>query len=88
MAWPDHGVPEKKDFPLLKYLIQIIKDERSKEDCPPIVVHCSAGVGRTGTLIAMILLDELLERYRVFLKSTTTVSPVKIRYREQCRGWN
>ncbi|CAL8085119.1 unnamed protein product [Calicophoron daubneyi] len=57
-AWPDHGVPNHP-APLLMFL------RRVRAECPPdsgpIVVHCSAGVGRTG---AFILLDILLEQMR------------------------
>uniref|UniRef100_A0A8C1ICA8 Tyrosine-protein phosphatase n=1 Tax=Cyprinus carpio TaxID=7962 RepID=A0A8C1ICA8_CYPCA len=50
LAWPDHGVPDdSSDF--LNFVSQV----RSKRaDSPePVVVHCSAGIGRTGVLITM-----------------------------------
>ncbi|KAM4825013.1 receptor-type tyrosine-protein phosphatase H [Thomomys bottae] len=59
-AWPDHGVPHSPD-PLLafwKMLRQWL--DRTMEGGPPIV-HCSAGVGRTGTLIALDVLLRQLE---------------------------
>ncbi|CAL1543398.1 unnamed protein product [Lymnaea stagnalis] len=47
-AWPDHGVPDTA-LPLLK-LLQLI--HLFEQGSAP-VVHCSAGIGRTGTLIAI-----------------------------------
>ncbi|XP_014649692.1 PREDICTED: receptor-type tyrosine-protein phosphatase H [Ceratotherium simum simum] len=61
MAWPDHGVPHSPD-PLLafwKMLRQWL--DQTRGEGPPIV-HCSAGVGRTGTLIALDVLLRQLER--------------------------
>ncbi|KAG5440604.1 hypothetical protein PCK2_000314 [Pneumocystis canis] len=44
--WPDHGVP--RDFPPIINLIYLITNiKRKKEDI--VLVHCSAGCGRTGT---------------------------------------
>ncbi|KAL2762764.1 receptor-type tyrosine-protein phosphatase H isoform 2 precursor, partial [Daubentonia madagascariensis] len=60
LAWPDHGVPHSPD-PLLafwKMLRQWL--DQAVEGGPPIV-HCSAGVGRTGTLIALDVLLRQLE---------------------------
>ncbi|KAJ8012630.1 hypothetical protein DPEC_G00044870 [Dallia pectoralis] len=50
VAWPDHGVPDDStDF------LDFVNLVRSKRACKdePVVVHCSAGIGRTGVLITM-----------------------------------
>ncbi|KAF4523953.1 hypothetical protein B566_EDAN012425 [Ephemera danica] len=44
-VWPDHGVP-RYPHSLAKFL-RLINEVAT----PPVVVHCSAGVGRTGTVI-------------------------------------
>ncbi|XP_069313039.1 receptor-type tyrosine-protein phosphatase H [Eulemur rufifrons] len=60
LAWPDHGVPHSPD-PLLAFwkMLRWWLDQ-AVEGGPPIV-HCSAGVGRTGTLIALDVLLRQLE---------------------------
>nr|DBA17573.1 TPA: hypothetical protein GDO54_002999 [Pyxicephalus adspersus] len=52
-AWPDHGVPNTTDD-LIRFR-NLIRDYTAVHSPPssPILVHCSAGVGRTGTLIAL-----------------------------------
>ncbi|XP_077309608.1 receptor-type tyrosine-protein phosphatase eta isoform X3 [Lithobates pipiens] len=52
-AWPDHGVPKATED--LVQFRNLIRDYTSGHSSPssPILVHCSAGVGRTGTLIAL-----------------------------------
>lgn len=56
-AWPDHGVPEQKDHPSLLEFIRLVEqinnDPSDGLDGPPIMVNCSAGIGRTGTFIAL-----------------------------------
>nr|XP_034318453.1 receptor-type tyrosine-protein phosphatase T isoform X2 [Crassostrea gigas] len=54
-AWPDHGIPEP--LCLLLFHDQVT---RSKVDSlnGPVLVHCSAGIGRTGTYIAIDVLFE------------------------------
>ncbi|XP_039592604.1 receptor-type tyrosine-protein phosphatase eta-like isoform X4 [Polypterus senegalus] len=51
-AWPDHGVPETTDL-LIKFrdLVRDYMNLHSRNS--PTIIHCSAGVGRTGTLIAL-----------------------------------
>ena len=58
-SWPDHGVPQFTTS-LLSFIRRVQK-AHNKEDGIPLLVHCSAGVGRTGTFI---LLDSMLERIK------------------------
>ncbi|XP_058873504.1 receptor-type tyrosine-protein phosphatase H-like [Acipenser ruthenus] len=55
-AWPDHGVPDNTAT-LIQFRALVRKFLDNRERNGPAIVHCSAGVGRTGTLIA---LDSLL----------------------------
>ncbi|XP_069482045.1 receptor-type tyrosine-protein phosphatase delta isoform X10 [Ambystoma mexicanum] len=57
-AWPDHGVPEHPT-PFLAFLRRVKTCNPS--DAGPMVVHCSAGVGRTG---CFIVIDAMLERIK------------------------
>ncbi|XP_010783145.1 phosphatidylinositol phosphatase PTPRQ isoform X2 [Notothenia coriiceps] len=56
-SWPEHGVPESCST-LIKF-VQAVRAHR--HDNTTIVVHCSAGVGRTGVFIA---LDHLIQHVR------------------------
>lgn len=50
MAWPDHGVPEDP-----RHFIDFVDEVRKARDgsVEPLLVHCSAGIGRTGVLMMM-----------------------------------
>ncbi|XP_067679830.1 receptor-type tyrosine-protein phosphatase alpha-like [Haliotis asinina] len=57
-TWPDHGVPE--DSALTEFL-WLVRTSCDTQDDDPLLVHCSAGIGRTGTYIALdYLLDQAL----------------------------
>ncbi|KAM8861615.1 receptor-type tyrosine-protein phosphatase eta-like [Synchiropus picturatus] len=63
-AWPDHGVPETTELLIsFRHLVREHMDQYSKFS--PTVVHCSAGVGRTGTFIAIDRLVFQIERENV-----------------------
>ncbi|XP_077784509.1 receptor-type tyrosine-protein phosphatase C isoform X5 [Podarcis muralis] len=57
-SWPDHGVPDNPHL-LLKLRRRV--NAFSNFFSGPVVVHCSAGVGRTGTYIAIDAMLEGLE---------------------------
>ncbi|XP_067235426.1 receptor-type tyrosine-protein phosphatase eta-like [Chanodichthys erythropterus] len=60
-AWPDHGVPQTTEVLIdFRHLVREHMDQYSRHS--PTVVHCSAGVGRTGTFIAIDHLIFQIER--------------------------
>lgn len=69
-AWPDHGVPSDPGC-----VLNFLHDVNARQDSisaslnsngqtpatvGPILVHCSAGIGRTGTFIVIdMILDQI-----------------------------
>ncbi|KAM4881751.1 phosphatidylinositol phosphatase PTPRQ [Thomomys bottae] len=49
-GWPEHGVPENS-APLIHF-VKLVRASRA-HDTTPMIIHCSAGVGRTGVFIAL-----------------------------------
>ena len=59
LAWPDHGVPTNA-ISMVNFIKRVRKAHPyHRQDL--LLVHCSAGVGRTGTFIT---LDSMLERIK------------------------
>ena len=58
IGWPDHGIPDTSDDKIFEVFEEMIKLVDQYKGNGPIVVHCSAGVGRTGTFISMYYLDK------------------------------
>ncbi|NWH70678.1 PTPRJ phosphatase, partial [Piaya cayana] len=59
-SWPDHGVPETTDLLInFRHLVHEYISQNPIDS--PTLVHCSAGVGRTGTFIAVDRLIQQIE---------------------------
>ncbi|KAF8846014.1 phosphatases II [Paxillus ammoniavirescens] len=75
VAWPDHGIPEEEDEASLLRFLRLVDlvnrephpDSADDDPEPPIMVNCSAGIGRTGTFIA---LSSLLRHYNLLDSSS------------------
>ena len=59
-AWPDHGVPSDPGC-VLNFLQEINQKQEEVQPAGPIVVHCSAGIGRTGTFI---VIDQIIDQIK------------------------
>ena len=52
LSWPDHGTPD--DSTEFVEFVDDVREMREKSaTVAPTLVHCSAGIGRTGVLILM-----------------------------------
>eukprot|EP00041_Stephanoeca_diplocostata_P029971 m.895975 g.895975 ORF g.895975 m.895975 type:complete len:1696 (+) comp23665_c0_seq2:202-5289(+) len=56
-AWPDHGVPSSAD-PFLDFMSET---ENNTQRDKPLVVHCSAGIGRSGVFSIMLVAKEAVQ---------------------------
>ncbi|KAL4648381.1 tyrosine-protein phosphatase non-receptor type 11-like isoform X3 [Arapaima gigas] len=61
LSWPDHGVPNEPGG-VLCFLNQINQTQNAIPGAGPIIVHCSAGIGRTGTIIVIDILVDIINR--------------------------
>ncbi|KAM7053347.1 tyrosine-protein phosphatase non-receptor type 13 isoform 4-T4 [Acridotheres tristis] len=57
IAWPDHDTPSQPDD-----LLTFISYMRHVHQSGPIITHCSAGIGRSGTLICIDVVLGLISR--------------------------
>ena len=69
-SWPDHGVPESPNA-----VVGMLRDANNidPDHVAPWVVHCSAGIGRTGTFIGIDLGMKMIDSPKV-----VTVEPLNI----------
>ncbi|KAJ5887936.1 hypothetical protein N7495_007977 [Penicillium taxi] len=73
-GWADYSKPEAEDRDALLDLIKQTASKCSPEN--PRVVHCSAGVGRTGTFIALDHLLQELDSGQLLQVSDPQIDPV------------
>ena len=78
--WPDHGVPDDPSH-FLEFLFRINKLKNELDLEKPTIVHCSAGVGRTGVTIS---LDYALENIRNILENDPIQILIKMRQQRPC----
>jgi protein tyrosine phosphatase len=81
-TWPDHGVPSNP----AEFLSFIDRLKEARRHVPaaipcPVVVHCSAGIGRTGVLVMEELVLASLEA-----GSSPAIGPLLVELREQRAG--
>lgn len=78
-AWPDFGVPDNA-----RPLVQLVKLIQGHEESElhNVLVHCSAGVGRTGTFIALY---RLIQDIDFGAKEIDIFSTVLALRRERCQ---
>ncbi|NXA42270.1 PTPRV phosphatase, partial [Eudromia elegans] len=63
-AWPDHGVPESTAS-IMAFRDIVQEHIQSTKDAGPTLVHCSTGVGRTGTFIALDCLLQQMKQEKI-----------------------
>eukprot|EP00730_Choanoeca_flexa_P000698 TRINITY_DN10302_c0_g1_i1.p1 TRINITY_DN10302_c0_g1~~TRINITY_DN10302_c0_g1_i1.p1 ORF type:complete len:1408 (+),score=183.31 TRINITY_DN10302_c0_g1_i1:254-4225(+) len=79
-AWPDHGVPPAAPF--LAFMDEIIElrsrllGADSSSPAWPTIVHCSAGIGRTGVLI-LVDVEILKLRYQLLPGPAETLADLR-----------
>jgi len=61
LGWPDHGTPEDPGC-VLNFLHDVNLKQESLDKAGPIMVHCSAGIGRTGTFIVIDMIIDQIQK--------------------------
>jgi len=90
-GWPDFGTPENTQT--FRQLLELMEKYNSEKVIPgddtengPMVLHCSAGLGRTGTLIAAHIASEQIRLGVVKHKSEISMKKIVKTLRQQRAG--
>lgn len=60
LSWPDHGVPDQPGA-VLSFLTQVNAKQDEYPDSGPMIIHCSAGIGRTGTIVVIDMIISTID---------------------------
>uniref|UniRef100_A0A672GIU0 protein-tyrosine-phosphatase n=1 Tax=Salarias fasciatus TaxID=181472 RepID=A0A672GIU0_SALFA len=60
LSWPDHGVPEQPGG-VLSFLTQVNAKQDEYPHSGPMIIHCSAGIGRTGTIVVIDMIISTID---------------------------
>ncbi|KAG7475097.1 hypothetical protein JOB18_024011 [Solea senegalensis] len=60
LSWPDHGVPQQPGG-VLSFLTEVNVKQAENSHAGPIIIHCSAGIGRTGTIMVIDMIQETID---------------------------
>jgi len=80
--WPDHGLPSCA----IKFREMLHKVEDLHTNESPILVHCSAGIGRTGTFCTVDYILKDLKRKEDLKNATINVPETVLRLRDERTG--
>ncbi|SAM08316.1 hypothetical protein [Absidia glauca] len=73
LGWADHGIPQETET--LLALVRLANQLQPTTDTPPMVVHCSAGCGRTGTFCVVDTGIEWLGKLKQQDQGTDQMAP-------------
>ncbi|KAM9310232.1 tyrosine-protein phosphatase non-receptor type 6 isoform 2-T4 [Pholidichthys leucotaenia] len=60
LSWPDHGVPQEPSG-VLAFLSQVNTKQAEFFNLGPMIIHCSAGIGRTGTIVVIDMIVQSID---------------------------
>lgn len=82
LDWPDHGTPSSTQP--IRLLANLVNEKAGV--CGPVVVHCSAGVGRAGTFVAIHMTLNQLEYSPPSSKLSINIKEMVSNLRSQREG--
>ncbi|TGZ56635.1 hypothetical protein CRM22_010113 [Opisthorchis felineus] len=76
-SWPDHGVPDVEEFAAVIDEYRRLKDAEPPGQGPSLI-HCSAGVGRSGIFIAADVIRRQLEKGVQYFDIQSTILQLRM----------